>query len=111
MYPDGNAFVFIDNHDNQRGHGAGGADILTFRVSRMYKMATAFMMAWPYGVVRVMSSYDFPLGSNDQGPPNSNGNINPVPINPDGTCGGGWICEHRWRQIFNMNIFRNVVAG
>ncbi|KAK3867220.1 hypothetical protein Pcinc_027298, partial [Petrolisthes cinctipes] len=27
------SLVFIDNHDNQRGHGAGGANILTFRVS------------------------------------------------------------------------------
>jgi len=57
MYPDGNALVFLDNHDNQRGHGAGGASVLTFRVSRMYKMAMAFMQAWPYGIPRVMSSY------------------------------------------------------
>lgn len=26
----GKALVFTDNHDNQRGHGAGGASILTF---------------------------------------------------------------------------------
>lgn len=57
MYPDGNALVFIDNHDNQRGHGGGGDMILTFRQSRMYKMATAFMLAHSYGVTRVMSSY------------------------------------------------------
>ena len=25
------AFVFVDNHDNQRGHGAGG-DVLTYKV-------------------------------------------------------------------------------
>ncbi|TSK13584.1 Pancreatic alpha-amylase [Bagarius yarrelli] len=25
-----NALVFVDNHDNQRGHGAGGGSILTF---------------------------------------------------------------------------------
>jgi len=43
----------------QRGHGGGGADILTFRVSRMYKMATAFMLAHPYGLTRVMSSYNW----------------------------------------------------
>lgn len=24
------ALVFVDNHDNQRGHGAGGDSILTF---------------------------------------------------------------------------------
>ncbi|MCL4169399.1 UNVERIFIED_CONTAM: hypothetical protein GTU68_056000, partial [Idotea baltica] len=51
------SLVFIDNHDNQRGHGAGGDMILTFRTSRLYKMANAFMLAWPYGFTRVMSSY------------------------------------------------------
>jgi len=112
MYPAGNAFVFIDNHDNQRGHGAGGADILTYRTSRLYKMATAFKLAHPYGIVRVMSSYHWDPYENDwTGPPNTDGNIIDVPINPDATCGGGWVCEHRWRQIFNMVRFRNVALG
>jgi len=109
MYPSNNALAFVDNHDNQRGHGAGGDAILTYKDSKQYKLATAFTLAWPYSVTRIMSSYDF--SNTDQGPPNSNGNTNPVPINPDGTCGGGWICEHRWRQIFNMAEFRNVVDG
>jgi hypothetical protein len=56
MLPNNHSLVFIDNHDNQRGHGAGG-DVLTFRDSKLYKMANAFMLAWPYGVTRVMSSY------------------------------------------------------
>jgi hypothetical protein len=33
------------------------------------------------------------------GPPNNNGVIKEVTINPDSTCGNGWVCEHRWRQI------------
>ena len=28
--------------------------------------------------------------------------------NSDLSCGGGWICEHRWRQIYNMARFRNT---
>lgn len=55
--PNGNALVFIDNHDNQRGHGAGGAAILTFWDPRLYKMSVGFMLAHPYGVTRVMSSF------------------------------------------------------
>ena len=54
---DGNAVVFIDNHDNQRGHGAGGASIITFWDSRLHKMAVGYMLAHPYGVARVMSSF------------------------------------------------------
>lgn len=38
MLGSGNALVFIDNHDNQRGHGAGGDMILTFRVPKLYKV-------------------------------------------------------------------------
>ncbi|KAG9343614.1 hypothetical protein JZ751_013784, partial [Albula glossodonta] len=113
------AVVFVDNHDNQRGHGAGGASILTFWDPRMYKMATGFMLAHPYGVTRVMSSFRWERyivdgkDKNDwMGPPSySDGSTKPVPINPDTTCGDGWVCEHRWRQIRNMVIFRNVVNG
>ena len=68
MIPDGDAQIMVDNHDNQRGHGSlrtlfsflvwneyfvcwigAGGDILTFFDSRLYKIATAFMLAWPYG--------------------------------------------------------------
>nr|AIZ77504.1 alpha-amylase [Platynereis dumerilii] len=110
MMADGSAFVFVDNHDNQRGHGAGGDIILTYQESRIYKMATAFALAWPYGFARIMSSYDF--GSDtDVGPPSNGDEIASVPINADDSCGGGWICEHRWRQIYNMAAFRNVAGG
>lgn len=116
--PSDKALVFVDNHDNQRGHGAGGASILTFRDARMYKMAVGFMLAHPYGFTRVMSSYwwdqNFQNGQdvNDWiGPPNDNGATKEVTINPDTTCGNGWVCEHRWRQIRNMVAFRNVARG
>ena len=57
--PSDHALVFVDNHDNQRGHGGGGDSILTFRLAKLYKMAQAFNLAWPYGVTRVMSSYNW----------------------------------------------------
>nr|XP_004659120.2 pancreatic alpha-amylase-like isoform X2 [Jaculus jaculus] len=116
--PSDRALVFVDNHDNQRGHGAGGVSILTFWDARMYKMAVGFMLAHPYGLTRVMSSYRwdryFQNGKdvNDwMGPPNNNGATKEVTINPDTTCGNGWVCEHRWRQIRNMVLFRNIVNG
>jgi len=73
-------------------------------------MAVAFMLAYPYGYPRVMSSFFFHDPS--QGPPHDgSGNILSPIINSDKTCGNGWVCEHRWRQIYNMVKFRNVVAG
>lgn len=121
LYPDNNVLVFVDNHDNQRGsaHGAGGEYIVTFRQAKLYKMAQAFALAWNYGTARIMSSYywDQDIGEDGRdkndwvGPPNIDGVISGVVINPDLTCGGKWICEHRWRQIMHMVEFRNLVDG
>lgn len=75
----GDALTFIDNHDNQRGHGAGG-DILTYKDARRYKGAIAFMLAHPYGVPQLMSSFDF--WDTEAGPPqDGNGNIRSPSIN------------------------------
>ena len=77
-------------------------------------MAVGFMLAYPYGKTRVMSSYAFEDPS--QGPPaDSNGNIlSPLPAFPNGnetnSCGRGWVCEHRWPEIVGMVRFRNVVG-
>lgn len=108
LLPSGDALVFVDNHDNQRGHGGAGT-VLTYKESYHYKMAVAFFLAHPYGITRIMSSYDF--NDKDQGPPqDAAGNLLSPTIKSDGTCGDGWICEHRWRQIANMAQFRRIVG-
>ena len=104
--PDHKAIVFIDNHDQQRGHGAGG-NVLTYRDGQKYALANAFMLAWPYGYPQVMSSYRFSNG--DQGPPSdSQGHTKNVFENGVSQCGKDWICEHRWSAIANMVGFRNA---
>jgi alpha-amylase len=68
ILPSFDAVVFTDNHDNQRGHGSGywQADgkiggILTFHYDgSLYNLANVYMLAWPYGYPKVMSSYDWP---------------------------------------------------
>lgn len=66
------------------------------------------MLAHPYGIPQVMSSFDFT--NFDVGPPaDGNGNIISPGINSDNTCSNGWVCEHRWRPIYNMVKFRNAV--
>ena len=110
------AVSFLDNHDNQRGHGAGGFNrILTFFEDHLYKMATAYELAWPYGYPRLMSSYRWPRDINDEGvdvndwmgpPSDADGNTN------DARCfeNQDYICEHRWHQINGMVGFHNAVA-
>jgi alpha-amylase len=72
-------------------------------------MAVAFHLAWNYGIPRIMSSFDFV--NHDTGPPmDANENLQSPQFAPDGSCYQPWICQHRWRQIFHMVEFRNVVG-
>lgn len=91
--------------DNQRD-----GNVLTYKDGRLYKMANAFHMAWPYGIPRIMSSFYFT--NRDMGPPaDGSGNITPPTFDSNGQCNNGWVCEHRWHQIKQMVDFRNVVYG
>jgi len=103
--PNQKAIVFVDNHDIQRGHGAGG-EVLTHKDAQKYVLANVFMLAWPYGYTQVMSSYKF--RNTDQGPPsNSRGETSPVYVNGAVRCGQEWVCEHRWQPVAGMVGFRN----
>ena len=102
--PSNSAVVFVDNHDNQRGHGGGG-NVITYEDGRLYDLANVFMLAYPYGYPKVMSSYDF-HNDTDAGAPNvsvhNNGNLE--------CYGNNWQCEHRWSYIAGGVDFRNNTA-
>jgi pullulanase/glycogen debranching enzyme len=71
------AVVFTDNHDNQRGHGPGGACIVDHRDGRVHLLANIFTLAYPYGYPMLTSSYYWttdPDSDNGDslGPPGSN---------------------------------------
>ncbi|MBK8211978.1 MAG: alpha-amylase family protein [Rhodospirillales bacterium] len=126
LLPSYQAVAFLDNHDNQRGHGNGAwqsdgriANILTHHFDgNLYNLANVFMLAWPYGYPVVMSSYEWPINvqwSQDKfrdvndwmGPP-----ANPQGMTNDVTCfSGGWVCEHRWDNIAEMVEFRNYTGA
>ncbi len=112
--PSDKAIVFIDNHDNQRGHGGGG-HVLTHKDGRLYELASVFMLAWPYGYPQVMSSYAFATGDTSKGPPSdSNGrtkNVSCISPTAASAATNGWICEHRWNSIAAMVGFRNATQA
>ncbi|XP_055958798.1 alpha-amylase-like [Patella vulgata] len=111
MMKSGDAVTFLDNHDNQRGSGGGG-NVLTHWEPRAYKLATAFMLAHPYGFSRIMSSYEYNKADHEDGPPhNADFSIKDILVKADMSCGNDWSCEHRWRQIYNMVAFRNKAGG
>ncbi|WP_406664694.1 carbohydrate-binding module family 20 domain-containing protein [Gallaecimonas sp. GXIMD1310] len=102
---DQSAVVFTDNHDNQRGNGAGGSDVLNYKDGALYTLANVFMLAYPYGYPKVMSSFYFT--DTDAGPNGAN-------VWSNGSASGCYsvfACEHRWRPIANMVAFRNVSDG
>jgi hypothetical protein len=130
------AVVFTDNHDNQRGHGAGGACVLDHRDGfARYNLGNVFLLANPYGYPSVMSSYYWSNNpssdvGDSKGPPSatspfvsgSGADTRPVygPTQPAGeypvNCtdtfeDGKWVCEHRRTAIANMVGFRLVTAG
>ncbi|KYB29170.1 Alpha-amylase-related protein-like Protein [Tribolium castaneum] len=41
----------------------------------------------------------------------SDENVKSPIIYTDGSCGNGFVCEHRWPQVRNMVDFRNAVSG
>lgn len=106
------AVVFVDNHDNQRGHGAGGVCILDHTDGdARYNLGNIFMLAHPYGYPKVMSSYwwdDGTAGADNNPPPTalvySNGEVT-------GCNDTDWVCEHRRESITNMVNFRSVTNG
>ena len=95
------AIVFTDNHDTQRGEPFG---VMTFKDDgRRYNLANIFMLAYPYGYPKVMSSYVFQDDS--EGPPK-------LGVHTGAACfDGRWVCEHRWMSIANMVEFRNVTSS
>ena len=105
------AEVFVDNHDNQRGHGGGG-NVVTHKDGQLYNLANYYMLAWPYGYPQVMSSYHF--SNADQGLPSNGGNTTrSVWANgsPTGCNSTEWVCEHRRTAVANMVSFHNATVG
>ncbi|KAJ1424150.1 alpha-amylase [Ochromonadaceae sp. CCMP2298] len=99
LMPEQYAVSFLDNHDTQRN----GAALLTYKDGDLYTFANMFMLSWPYGNARVMSSYYF--SNTDQGPPS-------VGVEGGLKCmdGQNWVCEHRWTPIGNMVAWRNAAG-
>ncbi len=104
LVPSQQSVVFIDNHDKQRGHGGGG-NYVTYQDGPLHTLAMVFMLAYPYGQPRIMSSYAF--ASSEQGPPATVDGRTRTVYEPDRLgCGGEWVCEHRHPAITAMVSFR-----
>ncbi|MEV7276667.1 carbohydrate-binding module family 20 domain-containing protein [Streptomyces sp. NPDC093111] len=94
--PSGQAAVFVDNHDTERG-----GDTLNYKNGADYTLASVFMLAWPYGSPDVHSGYEWT--DKDAGAPNGH--------QVTACYSNGWKCQHAWREIASMVAFRNTARG
>ncbi len=103
-YPEDRAVTVIDNHDTERMMD----NMLNFNSpNNSYVLAYIFMLAWPFGIPKIMSSFRF------------KGHDDPYPSKPvwDGdrnTCfdhGSLWVGQHRWNAIANMVLFHKLMVS
>ncbi len=109
LMPSDKAVVFLQNHDTQHQCGLG------YRHGSVFRIATVWMLAQPYGYPSVLSSYAFdcPAG-NAMGPPSdANGWTTPVSCasSLESATVGQWVCEHRDPYIKSMVSFRRAARG
>lgn len=100
-YPENRTVVVIDNHDTERMM----PNMLNYKCSQnnSYVLAYIFMLAWPFGVPKIMSSFRF------------NTHDDPIPTTQvwqqeKCTCfepNSPWVAQHKWHAIANMVLFRN----
>ncbi len=120
LLPSLDAVAFVVNHDDLVHYNDPNrpADFITFHDSDQYQNANVFMLAWPYGYPKVMSSYNFDEWFS--GPPSDDSGNTLSVWNPDGSsnCSApgaiiedGWVCEHRWTAISGMVGFKNFTQA
>ncbi|KAG9227054.1 hypothetical protein CCMSSC00406_0008254 [Pleurotus cornucopiae] len=102
--PSASANVFVVNHDTERlGH-----TLTAHSPSNTYTLGHIFSLAYPYGHISVLSSYESGIDNHDVGPPNG-GKATCIGTGQDTDSNQGWLCQHRWTAIAGMTRFRNAV--
>ena len=96
----GKASVFVTNWDTERNNMT-----LTYKDGDAYRLANAFMLAYPYGAPNVFSGYEF--HDTDSGA--SGATATSVP-DIDCSKDSGWSCTERWPDVHGMVGWHNVAG-
>jgi alpha-amylase len=117
LLPSERAVVFTNNHDTQRG------EAIFYQDGPSHELANIFMLAWPYGYPKIMSSFAFERTSDagrSSGPPSdAAGTTDAIYMDGEPSCApertsaaiGQWVCEHRAPYIAQMIAFRAETAA
>lgn len=97
------AAIFVTNWDTERDNATS---VLTYKDGKLYELANAFMLAYPYGTPNIYSGYKF--SERDEGAPGAT-----ETSVPDASCGkdSKWQCTQRLASIRGMIGFYNAVKG
>ena len=103
LIPNKSAAIFVTNWDTERDNATS---VLTYKDGKLYELANAFMLAYPYGTPNIYSGYKF--SERDEGAPGAT-----ETFVPDASCGkdSKWQCTQRWTSIRGMIGFYNAVKG
>ena len=101
LIPNKSAAIFVTNWDTERDNATS---VLTYKDGKLYELANAFMLSYPYGTPNIYSGYKF--SERDEGAPGAT-----ETSVPDASCGkdSKWQCTQRWTSIRGMIGFYNAV--
>lgn len=108
--PSEQAIVFVDNHDTERN-----GETLSYKDGEAYALATAFLLAHPYGTPQLTSGYAFE-GRDAGAPADDDGRVidascadAPAEVQPRYEP-GTWVCPQNWDLVRGMLAFRAAVG-
>lgn len=107
--PSAAAWIFVDNHDTERGD-----QTLSYKDGQDYALATALMLASDYGRPVVYSGFAF--RDREAGPPqDAEGAVLdaecPEGVGPEAELAeGDWVCQHAWPSIEGVVGWRAAVG-
>ncbi|KAI8903128.1 glycoside hydrolase superfamily [Gorgonomyces haynaldii] len=113
------SYTFVENHDKERDvDGNNNYALSQVNKGWWYKQAVAFNILYPFGLPIVHSGFGFQFRG---GEPNreipvtapydaATGLISSIPITANNTCGNGWLCQHRWSDVFPLAKVRTFMG-
>lgn len=107
--PSEKAWIFVENHDTERG-----GSTLGYADGTSYVLANVLMLATGYGRPVVYSGYAF--SDRDAGPEQDGDGAVLDAACPDDAgadrayADGEWVCQHRWRTVEGMVGWRSAVG-
>jgi alpha-amylase len=108
----GDAVAFVDNHDTQRNGS------ISYHDGAAHDLAVITMLAAPYGVPALMSSYGFDRAKGkDRGPPSDADGVTQGPYGAQDCATervpepGQWVCEHRRPYVSGLVALRRAAEA